>query len=92
MWNVSPIARGLPSRPTSPTAKSSAWVSVHSEVPSPCTGTSAPRAIRSITVQSPASGGLASSYVWEGRTIVIGKPCSAYASCITASARSFARA
>jgi hypothetical protein len=30
--------------------------------------------------------------VCEGRTIVIGKPCSAYASCMTTSARSFARA
>ena len=53
MWKTSPTARALPSRPTRPSAKSAAWVSVHSEVPSPGTMTSAPRASRSITVQSP---------------------------------------
>src|SRR5258708_14580807 len=63
MWKASPMARGLPMRPTKPCAKSSACVSVHSDVPSPGTTTSAPLAILSITVQSPGIGGCAASYV-----------------------------
>ncbi|WP_414172953.1 hypothetical protein [Clavibacter tessellarius] len=61
MCSASPVARSSPRIPTRPTAKSSACVSVQSEVPSPGTTTSSPRAMRSTTVQSPASGGLASS-------------------------------
>ena len=37
--DASPIARGWPSSGTKPRAKSAWWVSVHSEVPSPCTTT-----------------------------------------------------
>ena len=53
---IAPIARGLPSSPTRPTAKSVLWVRVHSEVPSPCTTTGSPRSIRSSWVQPPSSG------------------------------------
>ena len=37
IWKASPIVRVLPSRGTKPFAKSSQCVSVHSDVPSPCT-------------------------------------------------------
>ena len=53
---LSPMACPLPSSGTSARPKSLACISVHSEVPSPCTTTGRPARIRSMAVQ-PASTG-----------------------------------
>ena len=56
MWMASPSVRGCPSSGTNARAKSSWWVSVHSEVPSPCTMTGLPAHIRPSTVHPPSNG------------------------------------
>jgi hypothetical protein len=55
-WKAAPSVRGWPSSGTNPRAKSRWWVSVHSDVPSPCTTTRFPRRIRSTMVHPPSNG------------------------------------
>lgn len=77
--NASPIASGWPSRPQNATAKSSACVIVQRLVPSPWITTGRPARIRAMSVQPPSVGIERSSYVWDGRTIVTGRPRSRWA-------------
>jgi hypothetical protein len=66
MWKASPIVLVLPSSGTKPLAKSSLCVSVHSEVPSPCTTTFFSWRMRWIRVQ-PVPG-------HRGAVIGVGRP------------------
>ena len=61
MWNASPTVRGCPSSGTNARAKSVLWVTVHSEVPSPCTITGLPASIRARDVHPPDSTVLVAS-------------------------------
>ena len=67
MWNASPSARDDPSSGTKPRAKSSWWVRVHSEVPSPCTTTSSPARIRSTMRPAAVQGD-------QGLVVGVGRP------------------
>ena len=61
MWNASPTVRECPSNGTNARAKSALWVTVHSEVPSPCMITGRPARIRARDVHPPCSTVLVAS-------------------------------